>query len=199
VRALPGSGLTLARAPAGLRSAVRRTLRHVPAVAAGRAFQKATLTASDRAKNNFFGYSLAVSGSTAVVGAYGSKSNTGAAYVFTRSGAAWSQQAELTASDGARGDYFGWSVAITGSTVLVGAMGSNNYAGAVYVFASSGATWSQQAELTASDGAEADFFGWSVALSGSTVVVGAFGDSPGTGARRMCSRVRAPPGRSGPN
>ena len=83
MRAVPGSGLPLAQAPAGLRSAVRRTLGHVPAVSAGSAFQKATLTASDGAANDFFGYSVALSGSTAVVGAPDKDSFTGAAYVFT--------------------------------------------------------------------------------------------------------------------
>ena len=106
VHAAAGSGLTLAQAPAGLRAAVRRTLG-VPAASAGGAFQQGTLTASDGAAHDNFGYSVAVSGSTAVVGAYGKNSSTGAAYVFMRSGSTWTQQAKLTASDGATHDNFG--------------------------------------------------------------------------------------------
>ncbi len=79
--AVPGSGRTLAQAPAGLRAAVRRTLG-VPATSAGSAIQKATLIASDGAAHDTFGWSVAVSGSTAVVGAPGKNSFTGAAYVF---------------------------------------------------------------------------------------------------------------------
>jgi hypothetical protein len=181
VHARPGSGLTLAQAPAGLRSAVRRTIG-TPAAAAGSAFQNATLSASDGAADDFFGWSVAVSGSTAVVGAYGKNSDTGAAYVFVRSGSTWSQQAKLTASDGLAHDEFGYSVALSGSTAVVGAIGNNSFTGAAYVFTRSGSTWSQRTELTAAGGGAGGFFGVSVALSGSTAVVGAIGDNTGTGA-----------------
>src|SRR5208283_4655291 len=129
-----------------------------------------------------FGSSVAVYGSTALVGAWqhtvGSNQNQGAAYVFVESGGTWGQPAEMTASDGVAGDDFGGSVAIGGSTVmLVGAsghtVGSNTQQGAAYVFVESGGTWSQQAELTASDGVAYDYFGTSVALSGGTAVVAA--------------------------
>lgn len=137
--------------------------------------QQAELTASDRAPFDEFGSSVAVSGSYVVVGAPDRNSLRGAAYVFTSSGATWSQQAELTASDGATGDWFGWSVAVSGSTALVGATayGDTSRAGAAYAFVRSGATWSQQSEITASDSAIGDEFGGSVALAGSTAVVGA--------------------------
>jgi FG-GAP repeat/Abnormal spindle-like microcephaly-assoc'd, ASPM-SPD-2-Hydin len=142
--------------------------------------QQAVLTASDGAARESFGYSVALDGSTAVVGApqyYADPSAPGAAYVFVQSGTTWSQQAELTASDGAAKDQFGNSVAVDGSTAVVGApnhtVGSNANQGAAYVFVQSGTTWSQQAELTASDGAAKDQFGNSVAVDGSTAVVGA--------------------------
>ncbi len=143
--------------------------------------QQAELTSSDGAAFNSFGVSVAVSGSTAVVGAWqhnvGSNQYQGAAYVFTESSGTWSQQAELTSSDGGAFDYFGGSVAVSGSTAVVGALvhavGSNTGQGAAYVFTESGGTWSLQAELTASDGAAGDYLGYSVAVSGSTVVVGA--------------------------
>src|SRR5207249_480219 len=70
-------------------------------------------------------------------------------------------------------DYFGTSVAISGLTAVVSAPYRNNSTGAAYVFANSGGTCTQQAEFLASDAATEDFFGWSVALSGSTAVVGA--------------------------
>jgi hypothetical protein len=139
--------------------------------------QQAELTASDSAAYDWFGSSVAVDGSTAVVGAPGKNDAQGAAYVFVESGGTWSQQAELTASDGEGEDRFGWSVAVSGSTAVVGAIYHPGWAspgpGAAYVFVESGGTWSQQAELTASDGAAYDWFGGSVAVSGSTAVVGA--------------------------
>jgi hypothetical protein len=150
--------------------------------------QQGELTATDGATPDYFGSSIAVSGNTVVVGApqhtVGSNSTQGVAYVFVLSGGTWSEQAELTAPDGAAFDGFGSSVAIDGSTVVVGARGrtagSNNSQGAVYVFADSGGTWSQQAELTASDGGAYNYFGNSVALSGSTIVVGAPGHGTGS-------------------
>ena len=145
--------------------------------------QQAELTEPEGAEGDYFGNSVAVSGNTAVVGApyhtVGSNFGQGAAYVFVRSGITWKQQQELTESDGADQPEFGYSVAVNGSTVVVGApyhtVGSKYQQGAAYVFVRSGRTWSQQAELTASDGKAADFFGWSVAGDSSTVVVG----SPG--------------------
>jgi hypothetical protein len=182
----PGSGLTLAQAPAGLRSAVRRTLG-APAASAASASLQARLTASDAAKHDNFGWSVAIAGSTAVIGADAKSSGTGAAYVFTRSGTTWTQQARLTASDAAKHDNFGWSVAIAGSTAVIGADARNSDTGAAYVFTRSGSTWTQQAELTASDGAANSFFGYSAAVSGSTAVVGAT-SSNRTGAAYVFTR-----------
>jgi len=144
--------------------------------------QQAELTSSDGVGGDYFGWSVAVSGSTIVVGASlhpAQGSAQGAAYVFVEGGGTWSQQAELTASDGMGGDYFGRSVAVYGSTVVVGAECHPSNSpddcgpGAAYVFVESAGTWSQQAELTAADGANEDCFGYSVATSGSTIVVGA--------------------------
>ena len=141
--------------------------------------QQAELTASDGAAFNYFGISVAVSGTTAFVGApfHTVGSTQGAVYVFVESNGTWTQQAELTASDGAGGDLFGSSVAVSGTTALIGAeshqVGANRYQGAAYVFVESNGTWTQQAELTASDGVTGDNFGRSVAISGSTAIVGA--------------------------
>jgi len=150
--------------------------------------QQTKLTASDGAAYNWFGASVALSGDTALVGAYGvnvgAKSQQGSAYVFVRSGMAWSQQKKLIASDGVAGDQFGGSVALSGDTALVGAMGddvgTNINQGSAYVFVRSGTAWSQQAHLIASDGAAYDYFGFSVALSGDTALVGAYQDTVGT-------------------
>jgi hypothetical protein len=165
--------------------------------------QRAELTASDGAFFDQFGISVAVSGSTAVVGAnlhtVGSNTDQGAAYVFVESGGTWSQQAELTASDGGKYDNFGWSVAASGSTAVVGADGhlaSSPYScgpGGAYVFVESGATWSQQAELTASDSGKNDCFGASVAVSGSTAVVGAFQHMVGSNTQQGAAYVMGTP------
>ncbi|HQU82687.1 MAG TPA: hypothetical protein PKY59_06170 [Pyrinomonadaceae bacterium] len=139
------------------------------------------LTASDGAANDSFGWSVAISGDTIVVGAYeatvGGITFKGSAYVFVRSGTTWSQQQKLTASDGEGGDNFGSCVSISGDTILVGAyfdrVGVNNTQGSAYVFVRSGTVWTEQQKLTAADGAEGDNFGWNVAINGNTAVIGA--------------------------
>ncbi len=166
--------------------------------------QQAELTPSDGGDYDHFGWSVAISGSTIVVGAVchpgtstdcaaGYSGGAGAAYVFAESGGTWSQQQELTASDGAPDDWFGNSVAVDGSTVVVGAphhmVGSNANQGAAYVFMQSGTTWSQQAELTASDGAARDNFGISVAVNGSTAVVAALNHAGGSNASHGAAYV----------
>lgn len=145
------------------------------------------LTASDGALSDAFGTSLALSGTTAVVGANYKSSQTGAAYVFTQSGT-WAQQAELLASDGAAGDGFGIAVALSGGTLLVGANQNGALTttslGAVYVFTGSGGTWTQTQKLTASDGAVGDELGAAVALSGTVALVGARSKTVGANAKQ---------------
>ena len=144
---------------------------------------EAKLTAgSDGAAGDLFGYSVSISGDTAVVGAWADDGNKGSAYVFVRSGATWSKEAKLTADDRATDDSFGGSVSISGDTVVVGAGGDDingkTNAGSAYVFVRTGTTWSQEAKLIASDGAGSDMFGFSVSIDGDTVVVGAMGEDP---------------------
>ena len=138
--------------------------------------QIAKLTASDGVAGDLFGHSVAVDGDTAVVGAYEDESEKGAAHVLAKdSSGAWSQVAKLTASDGEAGDIFGWSVAVDGDTVVVGA----RYDDSAYVFTKPGTGWAtatETAKLTASDGVVGDWFGQSVAVDGDTVVVGASED-----------------------
>ena len=174
--------------------------------------QQAYLKASNTGIGDEFGLSVAISYDTIVVGGWrerssatginGDQSNdsaleAGAAYVFTRSGTAWSQQAYLKASNTGAVDRFGRSVAISGDTLVVGANheGSNTTgvngdqsnnsgfsAGAAYIFTRSDTTWSQLAYLKASNTGNFDQLGESVAISEDTIVVGAFlEDSNATG------------------
>jgi len=137
--------------------------------------QQAKLLASDGAADDQFGGSVAVSGNTALVGADRTGNKMGSVYAFVRSGTSWSQQAKLVASDGAAGNHFGGSVALSGDTTVVGAYGDANNKGSAYVFVRSGTSWSEQAKLLASGGVVADYFGFSVGLNGDTAVIGALG------------------------
>ena len=143
----PGRGLSLA--PPGLRSAVEKALG-VDAGPRGNGFEQAGPGTSSDPPDPDFGLSVALSGSTALVGApRQQKGDTGgAAYVFVRSGTTWSQQAELTVPASAQHDFFGYSVAVSGTTALAGAWNLDSGDGAAYVFVRSGSTWSQQAGLT---------------------------------------------------
>ncbi|MEI7659128.1 MAG: FG-GAP repeat protein, partial [Phycisphaerae bacterium] len=146
-----------------------------------------SVVASDGAASDTFGISLAISGDTAIVGAryddVGANADQGSAYIFTRTGSTWMQQAKLTATGGAAGDNFGNSVAIFGDTAIVGAVtddvGANADQGSAYIFTRTGTTWTQQAQLTATGGAVGDWFGNSVAIFGDTAIVGAHFDDVG--------------------
>ena len=139
------------------------------------------LSADDGTVEAFFGWSLALLGDTALIGAPDhdapGKDNDGAAYVFTRSAGVWSQQQMLTAPDGDFDDLFGDSVALSADRALVGAqchaVGGVFNAGAAYVFTRSAGWWTQQQMLSAADGATDDQFGRAVALSGDTALMGA--------------------------
>jgi len=173
--------------------------------------QQAYLKASNAEAPDLFGTSVAISGNTVVVAARGESSSAsgvngdqtdnsadraGAVYVFVRQGTSWTQQAYLKASNAGARDSFGWSVAISGDVLIVGAPfeqssatgingdqtdDSANEAGAAYIFVRDGTNWTQQAYLKASnaegappgDPGSGDHFGWSVAVSGATAVVGA--------------------------
>jgi FG-GAP repeat len=174
--------------------------------------QQAYLKASNTGTQDSFGEAVGISGETVVVGAQledsaatgpngnqadNSASDSGAAYVFVRSGTAWTQQAYLKASNTQSNDWFGGSVALSGDTLVLGAQQEDSSApgvngnqadnsmpsaGAAYVFMRSGASWSQQAYLKASNPDSQDGFGRKVAISGDTLVVGAnLEDSAATG------------------
>jgi hypothetical protein len=137
------------------------------------------LALSDGATGDYFGASVGVDGDTAVVGAYGVDSDLGAAYVYARNeGGAdnWGLVAEITATGGQTGDDFGYSVAIDGDTIVVGAYSADSDTGAAYVFARNEGGedgWGQTAHLTATSSLGVSYFGWTVAIDGDTIVVGA--------------------------
>jgi len=173
--------------------------------------QQAFLKASNPILLASFGWAVAISGDTIVVGAYRERTDAtgvngvvgpsviadnGAAYIFARSGSTWTQQAYLKASFPTE-NQFGFSVGVSGDTVVVGAVHDNSNAtgvngdpanqsaansGAAYVYVRNGATWTQQAYLKASNTDAGDEFGYSVAISGDTIVAGArLEDSNATG------------------
>jgi hypothetical protein len=156
--------------------------------------ETAKLTASDGQPGDAFGDSVSVSGNTVGVGAFfasdsSGNSFAGRAYVFVRPQTGWTgslhETAELTASDSQFLNYMGGSVAVTGNTLVAGAWGHNNFQGTVYVFSKSEAGWSnmtQTAELSASDGKGSDDFGFSTAISGNTLAVGAVNAANSRGA-----------------
>ena len=151
--------------------------------------EEAKIQASDKAGGDDFGWSVSISddGNTALVGSWGDGSSAGAAYIFTRSGTTWSQEAKLVADDGSVGDRFGRTVCISGdgNTALIGASWQSSYTGAAYIFTRSGTTWSQEAKLQSDDIAAGDYFseGLSISDDGDTVVIGAWQESAGgTGA-----------------
>jgi hypothetical protein len=185
----------------GWQRAYRLTLRR-----ASRLVQYAYGKASNTGTGDYFGYTVALSGDTLAIGAYlednaaqgaggnrddNSAENSGAVYVFRRTGTFWQQEAYLKASNSGVSDYFGTSVALSDDTLAVGASGEDSVAqgvggsqddnsaensGAVYVFRRTGTAWQQEAYLKASNSGTEDIFGYTVALSGNTLAVGAHGE-----------------------
>ena len=165
-------------------------------------FEEAYVKSAVPRRNDFFGRSIALSGNTLAVGVSyedgrdNTKRNSGAVYIFIRTGTDWRQQAYIKASNADASDHFGFSVALSGDTLVVGAPfeSSNSTgvnpsttsagdanpqadntatdSGAVYVFTRTGSTWNQRAYIKASNTGANDEFGSSVALSGNTLAVG---------------------------
>jgi len=173
--------------------------------------QQAKLVSSDLQASDDFGWAVSISSdaSYAVVtakeedgGSGDPIDRAGAAYIFTRSGSTWTQQAKLTASDAQVNDQFGYSVSMNsdGSYVSIGAYFEDggagdpaSAAGAVYVFTRSGSTWTQQTILRASDAEAGDVFGYSVSMNSdaSYAIVGAANEDTGgsnTGAAYIFTR-----------
>ena len=141
------------------------------------------ISASDGAANDHFGGEAAISGDTLVIGVPEKTVNgntlQGAAYVFKKNGASWSEQQKLLASDGGFAARFGNNITIEGDTIVVGASqatsAGHSFQGAAYVFTRSGTTWTEQQKLFDSNGAGGDAFGIDVTLNGDQLYVGANG------------------------
>ena len=153
------------------------------------------LTADDAADNNRFGYRVDIKGDFVLVGSpysVGAGTNRGAAYLFGRNqGGAdnWGQIKKIAASDAQNDDFFGFDVKVDGVYILAGALfsgGGGTERGQVYLFSKNeGGTdnWGQVQRLRASDGANQDWFGSSIALDGLYLLAGATGED-GSGTNR---------------
>ena len=141
--------------------------------------ETAKLTASDAARNQFFGYSVSLSGDRALIGAIWDEDNgqrAGSAYVFEFNGTTWIETEKLVAIQGLSGVELGYSVSLSGDRALVGAPFDDENgrdSGAAFVFDFDKSTWSEEAKLIPSEGASRDLFGYSVSLCGDRAVVGA--------------------------
>jgi len=155
--------------------------------------QAARITGSDAGISDWFGWSVAVDGDWAVVGAVShdpvAGANAGAAYIYHWDGGAynnWSEAKKITASDGAADDNFAWAVAVSGSDVVVGSPHVTGLdTGAAYIFHWGGGAfdnWSEAKKIVASDPAQDDYFGRSVSIAGDYVVVGVAYDDVGANA-----------------
>jgi len=143
--------------------------------------QQAKLVSNSPQPGNALGHSVSLNGNTIVTGSPFDEDtgllDSGAVYVFLRTGTAWSQEGELRAGDAAANDHLGWSVSVSGDTLIAGAPDKSAGTGSVYVFTRAAGVWSQQAKLTADDALAGDAFGISVSLDGNAAVVGARFDS----------------------
>jgi len=154
--------------------------------------QQAKIQASDVQTNDYLGISVSISsdGNAAIVGSYWEDTggtDSGAAYIFVRSGSTWTQQAKILGSDTSGVDWFGKSVSISGdgNTAIVGSPQEDTGAadaGAAYIFVRSGSTWAEQAKIQASDLQLSAEFGISVSISsdGNAAIVGAYKQNTGS-------------------
>ncbi len=140
--------------------------------------QTAKLTASDAAKNDYFGYSLSLDGNDAIVGAYGAGPTTGAAYLFEYSGATWTEVAKLI---GPPLSFYGREVAIGSGVAVVGAP-QDGAGGRILIYEKVSGSWVLSTEVRGSNTEPGDDFGWSVSASNGRVLVGApFADGATSG------------------
>ena len=145
--------------------------------------QEAKIAPADGGLDDHFGYSVAIEGANAIIGTTWDGDNgfkAGAAYAYHYDGAAWTQENKILPDDGTPNDRFGYSVSISGNQAVVGSFAHADNgldAGSAYLFMRDDAGWVQQGELLATDGDIGDHFGRSVAISGDTILVGAYFDN----------------------
>jgi len=160
--------------------------------------ERARLTGGDSDSGDRFGGAAAVDGERAVVGAFaadGLVANSGAVYVYERSGGDWFESQKLVALDGEPDDQFGFAVGVSANTIVVGAPGSDALAidsGVAYVFFFNGSEWVQQSKLSADDGSAMDRFGESLAVEEDHLLIGSpFDDQtgPNAGAAYFFDRI----------
>jgi hypothetical protein len=154
--------------------------------------EQAVLTAGGAVAGARFGHSVSLNGDTALIGAERDEAggiDSGSAYVFLRSGASWTEEAKLTAPDGAAGDQFGYSVSLDGDMALVGIRGDNLSPGYAYLFARNETTWTEKGKLEPGDGEAGDQFGTAVSLSGVAALLGASGDGAFVGSAYVFTLV----------
>ena len=152
-------------------------------------YHEATLLAPDGVADDSLGYGVAMEGDTIVGGALfadvAGRVSQGAVYVWQGAVLTWIPKTKLVASDGVSGDRLGWRVAISGNSIVAGAIGDDSFRGSAYVFRNPGSGWEnavQIAKLTGADGAAGDSYSEGVAVSGATVAVGSIGTASGQGA-----------------
>jgi hypothetical protein len=164
--------------PSALRPALDQALARDPDAT----WLEQKVTNDDGQTDDLFGFRVLVSGDTAFIAAPAPIFRPGKVYVFVNSGGTWTQTQTLTAAPASPpppnwSDFFGWSLSLSGDTLLIGAPFMLDQTlgpiGAAYVFTQSGGTWSQTQELTASDAFVTDYFGWAVAQANGTAVIGA--------------------------
>ena len=145
--------------------------------------EEAKITPSDAAAGDNFGYSVSLDGDRALIGAFrddDTGGDSGSTYVFRFDGTTWIEEAKLTASDAAAGDWFGHSVSLEGDRALIGAFGDADagvLTGSAYVFHRTGTTWTQEAKLVSGDPNASDHFGVAVSLRGDQALIGAYADA----------------------
>jgi hypothetical protein len=166
---------SISSVPPALRPALQRALSADSVATTSSAWTEQKVAPDDSAPNYSFGFAIALSDDTAMIGAGGA--GQGAVYVFTNQSGNWIQTQKI--SPPANAGAFGGSISLQGTTVLIGAnaatVGANSYQGAAYVYALNEGVWQFVQELTSNDGASSDFFGSTVALDGNTALIDAHG------------------------
>ena len=137
--------------------------------------QSAQLIANDGDAWDSFSVCVAIDGDTVVVGAPSNNDGSGAAYVFTRQGAAWAEATKLTVSDGAEKGYFGTAVSISGDTLIVGAPCVDSQTGGAFIFRRTGFDWVEETNLVPGDAVERGRFGTAVSINQNYAMVGNMG------------------------